>query len=112
VKTVKELYQMDFLRIDVRSFLVEMCELLVETTAPRVLWHANGRLDKEIEEIIEEMPWDESLIRAGLYLFLALLPQDPSLLQQLASVYARSGTEIKRVNHIKKYIVYHFNPAS
>lgn len=98
VKTVKELYQLDFLRADVREFLVEMCELLTKPTVPRVLWHANGRVEsREIEEMIDIMPWDESLIRAGLYLFLALLPQDPSLLQQLASVYARSGTEIKRV---------------
>jgi hypothetical protein len=91
------LYQLDFMRQDVRAFLVEMSELLVEPSAPRALWHANGRLEREIEELVEEMPWDESLIRAGLYLFLALLPQDPSLLHQLASVYAQSGTEIKRV---------------
>ena len=74
-----------------------MSELLVEPTAPCVLRHANGRLEREVEELREEMPWDESLIRAGLFLFLSLLPQDPSLLHQLASVYARSGTEIKRV---------------
>ncbi|KAL7071482.1 hypothetical protein ACQ4LE_009472 [Meloidogyne hapla] len=97
VKTVKELYQLDFLRSDVREFLVEMSELLVAPTAPRVIWHANGRFAREVEEIIDEMPWDESLIRAGLFLFLSLLPQEPSLLKQLASVYARAGTEIKRV---------------
>ncbi|CAK5082696.1 unnamed protein product [Meloidogyne enterolobii] len=97
VKTIKELYQLDFLRSDVRGFLVEMSELLVAPTAPRVIWHANGRLARELEEIIDEMPWDESLIRAGLFLFLSLLPQEPSLLKQLASVYARAGTEIKRV---------------
>src|SRR5687768_419232 len=97
VKTVKELYQLDSLRPDVRTFLVQMSELLVEPTAPRVLWQAKGRVDREIEEVIEEMAWDEALIRAGLYLFMALLPQDPSLLHQLASVYARAGTEIKRV---------------
>nr|CAD2201950.1 unnamed protein product [Meloidogyne enterolobii] len=88
---------LDFLRSDVRGFLVEMSELLVAPTAPRVIWHANGRLARELEEIIDEMPWDESLIRAGLFLFLSLLPQEPSLLKQLASVYARAGTEIKRV---------------
>nr|CAD2167592.1 unnamed protein product [Meloidogyne enterolobii] len=97
VKTIKELYQLDFLRSDVRGFLVEMSELLVAPTSPRVIWHANGRLARELEEIIDEMPWDESLIRAGLFLFLSLLPQEPSLLKQLASVYARAGTEIKRV---------------
>uniref|UniRef100_A0A1I8BMH1 DUF3453 domain-containing protein n=1 Tax=Meloidogyne hapla TaxID=6305 RepID=A0A1I8BMH1_MELHA len=97
VKTVKELYQLDFLRSDVREFLVEMSELLVAPTAPRVIWHANGRFAREVEEIIDEMPWDESLIRAGLFLFLSLLPQEPSLLKQLASVYARAGTEIKRL---------------
>lgn len=74
-----------------------MCELLVEPMAPRVLWHANGRFEREVEEQIEEMQWDEALIRAGLYLFLALLPHDSSLLHHLANVYARSGTEIKRV---------------
>jgi len=74
-----------------------MSELLVAPTSPRVIWHANGRLARELEEIIDEMPWDESLIRAGLFLFLSLLPQEPSLLKQLASVYARAGTEIKRV---------------
>uniref|UniRef100_A0A914HYH0 Symplekin C-terminal domain-containing protein n=1 Tax=Globodera rostochiensis TaxID=31243 RepID=A0A914HYH0_GLORO len=43
------------------------------------------------------MPWDESLIRAGLFLLLSLLPLDHSLLNHLASVYARAGTEIKRM---------------
>lgn len=74
-----------------------MSELLVSPTAPRVIWHANGRFTREIEEVLDEIPWDESLIRAGLFLFLSLLPQEPSLLRQLASVYARAGTEIKRV---------------
>ncbi|KAI3418914.1 hypothetical protein GPALN_008011 [Globodera pallida] len=97
VKTVKELFQLDFLRGDVRQFLVEMGEYLVYPTAPRVIWHANGRVERQLEEVIEEMPWDESLIRAGLFLLLSLLPLDHSLLNHLASVYARAGTEIKRM---------------
>ncbi|KAL3096947.1 hypothetical protein niasHS_002663 [Heterodera schachtii] len=97
VKTVKELFQLDFLRGEVRLFLVEMSEYLVCPTAPRVIWHANGRVERQVEELVEEMPWEESLIRAGLFLFLSLLPLDHSLLDQLASVYARAGTEIKRM---------------
>ena len=74
-----------------------MSELLVSPTAPRVIWHANGRFAREVEELLDEVPWDEKLIKAGLFLFLSLLPQEPSLLKQLSSVYARTGTEIKRV---------------
>lgn len=94
---MKELYQLDYLRGDVRHFLVEMGDYLVLPTAPRVIWHANGRVDRSVEEQIDEMPWDEGLIRAGLFLFLSLLPLDHSLLNHLASIYARAGTEIKRV---------------
>lgn len=74
-----------------------MSERLVEPTAPKVIWQNNGRVDKETEENLEEMPWDESLIKAGLHLFLNVLPEDHSLLHQLASVCSRANTEIKRV---------------
>uniref|UniRef100_A0A915DFV1 Uncharacterized protein n=1 Tax=Ditylenchus dipsaci TaxID=166011 RepID=A0A915DFV1_9BILA len=97
VRTAKELYQIDYIRNDVREFVIQMSENLVQPTAPKVIWHKNGRMDKVTEESITEMPWDESLIRAGLHLFLSLLANDHSLLQQLASVCARANTEIKRV---------------
>ncbi|KAI1712308.1 symplekin [Ditylenchus destructor] len=97
VKTAKELYQIDYIRNDVRDFVIQMSELLVEPTAPKVIWHNNGRLDKQTEESVTEMPWDESLIRAGLHLFLSMLAIDHSLLHHLASVCARANTEIKRV---------------
>lgn len=80
-----------------RNFVIEMSENLVQRTAPKVLWHKNGRIDKKTEETITEMHWDENLIRAALHLFLSLLPNDHSLLQQLSSVCARANTEIKRV---------------
>jgi len=92
------LYEIDYVRNDVRARVIEMSELLVRPTAPTVIWHRTGRFDRRTEEAMEEMPWDESLIKAALHLFLALLPSDHSLLHQLASVCARASTEIKRVS--------------
>lgn len=74
-----------------------MSEYLVKPTAPRIIWASTGRVDEARAADMEEMPWDESLVKAALHLFLSLLPHDNSLLLQLASVYARANKEIKRV---------------
>lgn len=91
------MYRDDKIRSDIRECVIEMSERLVEPTASRVIWQNNGRVDKETEETIYEMPWDESLIKAGLHLFLNVLHDDHTLLHQLSSVCARANTEIKRV---------------
>jgi symplekin len=44
--------------------------------------------------------WDEGTIRACLYLYLNLLPLDHELIGQLATVYAASNTEVKKVGAV------------
>lgn len=90
------MYKIDYIKNDIRDYVIEMSEKLVEPTAPKVIWQNNGRVDKETEDTIDAMPWDESLIKAGLHLFLNVLHEDHTLLHQLSSVCARANTEIKR----------------
>ncbi|KAH7694411.1 Symplekin, partial [Aphelenchoides avenae] len=97
VKTAKELYQIDYIRDDVRAYVIKMSEYLVEPTVPKPLLVGSGRAEEEDADKVGDVPWDEPIIRAALHLFIAVLPHDHSLLHQLASVCARTTNEIKRV---------------
>lgn len=89
VETAKELYQIDYIRNDVREYLVCMIEYCTRPTPP-------AQLCTNLPEGTSPR-WDDNTIRSALHLFLSVLPIDHSLIHNLASVYAKSSNDIKRV---------------
>ncbi|KAI6186995.1 Symplekin [Aphelenchoides besseyi] len=90
---------------DVRESCVTAAKELLDLTLPtaplQLVANTRHLTDEETNELHEQgeaVPWDEQLIRSGLYLFMAVLPVDHSLLKQLASITANAKTtEVKRV---------------
>ncbi|KAI6213950.1 hypothetical protein M3Y94_00211900 [Aphelenchoides besseyi] len=102
VTAAKELLGDEKIRDDLRELIIKMSEDLTLPTAPLQLVantrHLTDEETNELHEQGEAVPWDEQLIRSGLYLFMAVLPVDHSLLKQLASITANAKTtEVKRV---------------
>ncbi|MFH4977060.1 hypothetical protein AB6A40_003769 [Gnathostoma spinigerum] len=89
IETARELYQLDYMRNDVRDYLICAIEFFVlPTPPPQISDHLPNESGSQ---------WNEITIRAGLNLFLAILPVDHSLIHNLASVYAKSSNDIKKV---------------
>ena len=101
VKTAKELYQIDFVRPDVQKFVIEMIETLVLPYPSPLILLANARIDRKAMDEGQSMdisiPWDDTLVRSAIHLFVSLLPHDHSLLHHLTSICARTLTEVTRV---------------
>ncbi|KAI6198275.1 Symplekin [Aphelenchoides fujianensis] len=102
VSMAKELYAEEHIRDDLRAFVIRMSEQLTLPTAPLALVahvrHLSDEQKKELADLGDPILWDEQLIRCALYVFMALLPVDHSLLTQLARITANAKTtEVKRV---------------
>uniref|UniRef100_A0A914WJ65 Symplekin/Pta1 N-terminal domain-containing protein n=1 Tax=Plectus sambesii TaxID=2011161 RepID=A0A914WJ65_9BILA len=91
LETAKELFQLDWIRPDVKEFVGTLLENVLRPQPPPVLF------GEEQGRPVRMMVWDEHTIRACLYLYLNLLPLDHSLIQKLAEVYALANTEVKKV---------------
>lgn len=89
VETAKELYQIDYVRGDVREYLVSSINYCTRPIPPAQL--------NTYEKESTKSDWDDASIRITLNLFLSILPLDHSLIHTLAAVYAKSSNDIKRV---------------
>ncbi|VDK78043.1 unnamed protein product [Litomosoides sigmodontis] len=89
VETAKELYQIDYVRGDVREYLVRSINYCAGPVPP-------PQLCTYVKEDARPQ-WDDAAIRITLNLFLSILPLDHSLIHILAGVYAKSSNDIKRV---------------
>ncbi|KAM3716869.1 Symplekin [Dirofilaria immitis] len=89
VETAKELYQIDYVKEDVRKYLVCSIDYCTRPVPPPQLY-ANEKEGTKPQ-------WDDATIRITLNLFLSILPLDHSLIHTLAAVYAKSSNDIKRV---------------
>uniref|UniRef100_A0A0R3RPZ9 DUF3453 domain-containing protein n=1 Tax=Elaeophora elaphi TaxID=1147741 RepID=A0A0R3RPZ9_9BILA len=89
VETAKELYQIDYVKGDVREYLVRSINYCTRSVPPPQLC-ASEKEDTRLQ-------WDDAAIRITLNLFLSILPLDHSLIHTLAAVYAKSSNDIKRV---------------
>ncbi|CAD5230284.1 unnamed protein product [Bursaphelenchus xylophilus] len=97
VNTAKELYMVDYIRDDLRDAVVEMSYQLTLPFAPKDLIIQVRRLSaEEIEELRDETPWEEELVKAAIHLLVALLPSDDSLLIHLAQITAKSTKDAQR----------------
>jgi hypothetical protein len=89
---VKELFEIGYVRSDVRQFVIDMTDSLTQPTPPAQLLIANGRIDRKMQEDMAPnadlgIAWDDGLVRAGIHMFVTLLPHDHSLLKQLVNFY-------------------------
>lgn len=111
MNTAKELYAVAYIRDDLRAVVIKMSQQLTSPTAPRELViQARQLSEEEARELPEQIPWDEQLIRAGLHLFISLLPVEhtlqgeqnvecgDSLLHHLARMTATAINDVKRVS--------------
>ncbi|VDK54206.1 unnamed protein product [Anisakis simplex] len=89
VETAKELYQIPYVKNDVREYLLCTIEYLLRPSPP-------PQICANLEEGVQPR-WDDTTIRSALHLFLSILPIDHSLIHTLAAVYAKSSNDIKRV---------------
>ncbi|KAL3985802.1 hypothetical protein ACH3XW_40140 [Acanthocheilonema viteae] len=89
VETAKELYQIDYVRGDVREYLICSINYCTKPIPPPQLY--------TYEKEGAKPQWDDAAIRITLNLFLSILPLDHSLIHTLADVYAKSSNDIKRV---------------
>uniref|UniRef100_A0A914ZJU9 Symplekin n=2 Tax=Parascaris univalens TaxID=6257 RepID=A0A914ZJU9_PARUN len=89
VETAKELYQIPYVRGDVREYLVCTIEFCLRPSPP-------PQICSNFEDGATPQ-WDDVTIRAALHLFLSILPLDHSLIHNLAAVYAKASNDIKRV---------------
>ncbi|VDK56856.1 unnamed protein product [Gongylonema pulchrum] len=88
IETAKELYQIDYVREDVRDYLfcaIEYC--LRPTPPPQICCYKKEGPAAQ---------WNDATIRTALGLFVAILPLDHSLIHTLASLYVKSTNEMKR----------------
>uniref|UniRef100_A0A158R605 DUF3453 domain-containing protein n=1 Tax=Syphacia muris TaxID=451379 RepID=A0A158R605_9BILA len=89
VEIAKELFQINFVRNDVKDYLIKSLEYFTEPVPP-------SQVCANLPEGTEPQ-WNDVTIRTSLYLFLSVLPLDHSLIHNLAKVYALSSNDIKRV---------------
>ncbi|KHN82354.1 Symplekin [Toxocara canis] len=89
VETAKELYQIPYVRSDVREYLVCTIEYCLRPSPPPQI------CPNLAEGVVPQ--WDDATIRSALHLFLSILPIDHSLVHNLAAVYAKASNDIKRV---------------
>ncbi|VDD86123.1 unnamed protein product [Enterobius vermicularis] len=89
VEIAKELYQISYVRKDVRDYLVNSLEHFNEPVPPL---HICANLAEEAAP-----QWNDLTIRTSLNLFLSILPLDHPLIHNLAKTYATASNDIKRV---------------
>ncbi|EFO27641.2 symplekin [Loa loa] len=89
IETAKELYQIDYVRGDVREYLISSINCCTKSVPPSQLYAYEKESVKSL--------WNDAAIRITLNLFLSILPLDHSLIHTLAAVYAKSSNDIKRV---------------
>ncbi|PAV88915.1 hypothetical protein WR25_24363 isoform A [Diploscapter pachys] len=87
VDIVKELWELSYLREDIRNKLREQIECCTLDVPPR---HFQTLLEAPNK-------WTENIYRNALHLYLALLQIDTTLLMPLAVAYAKGPIEFKRI---------------
>lgn len=107
VDTMKELGSLKYIHRDLRLKLIQQLNECTLATPPphfvayRVsLFQSLVNLSSVSVENCSLQPateFDETLYRSGIHLYLAMLPQDTSLLLPLAKAYTKSSTLLKKV---------------
>jgi hypothetical protein len=103
IATTKELAQIEYVYPEVREFIVQMCQKVIEPTVPPIIWSSSNDAIENMET--EEVQWNESYARAGLIIALNMIPIDTSLIDVLTNVLAKAPRPVKMflITAIDKY---------